>query len=77
MKSSKRSVKHAIRSRKSSKPKLMAGRLSAIEVASAVENGGRMALVERDGSKRVDIVMVCSCQRKFRRFLMLPIKRRR
>ena len=60
MKSSNRSVKRAIRSRRSSKPKLMAGRLSAIEVASAVESGGRMALVERDGSKRVDIVMVRS-----------------
>ena len=55
MKSSKRSVKRAIRSRRSSKPKVTAGKLSAIEGASAVESGVRMALVERDGSKRVDI----------------------
>ena len=60
MNSSNRSVKRAIRSRRSSKPKLMAGRLSAIEVASAVESGARKALVERDGSKRVDILMVRS-----------------
>ena len=60
MKSSNRSVKRAMRSRRSSKPKLMAGRLSAIEVASAVESGARMALVESDGSKRVDIVMMRS-----------------
>lgn len=53
--SSKRSVKRAIRSRRSSKPKVMAGRLSAIEGTSAVESGARVALVERDGSKRVDI----------------------
>lgn len=57
MNSSNRSVKRAIRSRKSSKPKVMAGRLSAIDGASAVESGARIALVERDGSKRVDIVM--------------------
>ena len=61
MNSSKRSVKRAIRSRRSSKPKVMAGRVSAIDGASAVESGGRMALVERDGSKRVDIVMVKCC----------------
>ena len=66
MKSSKRSVKRAMRSRRSSKPKVMAGRLSAIEGASAVENGARMALVERDGSKRVDIVIACSSYRMFR-----------
>ena len=57
MKSSNRSVKRAMRSRKSSKPKVMAGRLSAIEGASAVESGARMALVDKDGSKRVDITM--------------------
>lgn len=60
MKSSNRSVKRAILSRRSSKPKLMGGRLSAIEVASAVESGARMALVERGGSKRVDIFMLSS-----------------
>lgn len=57
MNSSKRSVKRAMRSRRSSKPKVMAGRLSAIEGASAVESGARMALVERGGSKRVAITM--------------------
>ena len=56
MKSSKRSVKRAIRSRRSSKPKVMAGRLSAIEGACEVGSGARMALVEREGSNRVDIV---------------------
>lgn len=61
MNSSNRSVKRAMRSRRSSKPKVMAGRLSAIEDASAVESGARIALVEREGSKRVDIVaMSCS-----------------
>ena len=60
MKSSNRSVKRAIRSRRSSKPKLIAGKLSAIEGASAVESGARMALVDSEGSKRVDILMV-SC----------------
>ncbi len=57
MKSSNLSVKRAIRSRRSSKPKLMAGRLSAIEGASAVESGARMALVESDDSNSVDIFM--------------------
>lgn len=61
MNSSNRSVKRAIRSRRSSKPKLIAGKLSAIEGASAEESGARMALVESDGSKRVDMFMVtCS-----------------
>ena len=58
MNSSNRSVKRAIRSRKSSKPKVMAGRVSAIEGASAVESGARMALVERDGSNMVDIALM-------------------
>ena len=60
MKSSKRSVKRVMRSRRSSKPKVMAGKPSAIEGASAVERGARMALVERDGSKRVDMVVESS-----------------
>ena len=60
MNSSNRSVKRAMRSRRSSKPKVMAGRLSAIEEASAMERGARMALVEREGSKRVDIVVMSS-----------------
>ena len=59
MKSSNRSVKRAIRSRRSSKPKVIAGRVSAIEGASAVESGARMALVDRDGSKMVDIALTC------------------
>lgn len=41
----------AIRLRRSSKPKLRLGSESAIEGASADANGGRMALVDRDGSK--------------------------
>ena len=56
MNSSKRSVKRAMRSRKSSKPKLMFGSESAIEGASADERGARIALVEREGSKTVAIV---------------------
>lgn len=32
--------------------------MSAIEGAEEVERGARMALVERDGSNRVDIVVV-------------------
>ena len=63
MNSSNRSVKRAMRSRRSSKPKAMAGRVSAIEGASAVDSGARMALVEREGSKRVDMVIMCSSQR--------------
>ena len=65
MNSSNRSVKRAMRSRRSSKPKAMAGRVSAIEGASAVERGARMALVERDDSKRVDIIITCSSQWMF------------
>ena len=41
-------VNFAIRSRNSSNPKLMLGRESAIEGASAEERGGRIALVERE-----------------------------
>jgi len=59
IKSSKRSVKRAMRSRRSSKPKLMFGRESAIEGASA--RGGRMVLVDKEGSKGVDIVEVVTC----------------
>ena len=40
--------------------------MSAIEGASAVERGARMALVEREGSKRVDMVIACSGQRMLR-----------
>ena len=49
-------VNFAIRSRSSSKPKLMLGRESAIEGASAEARGGRIALVERDGSNVVDMI---------------------
>lgn len=57
MKVSKHSVKAAMRARRSSKPKFIGGRESAIEGAEAVERGARMALVEKEGSKRVDIVL--------------------
>lgn len=42
--------------RRSSNPKFILGSESAIEGASAVVRGGRMPLVERDGSKDEDIV---------------------
>ena len=57
MNSSNRSVKRAIRSRRSSNPKLIFGRLSAIEGASADEKGGRIALVDREGSNMVAIAL--------------------
>lgn len=50
MKSSNRSVKRAMRSRRSSNPKFMLGSVSAIEGPLAEAREGRMALVERDGS---------------------------
>jgi hypothetical protein len=50
-------VNLAILSRSSSNPKLMLGRESAIEGASAEESGGRIMLVESDGSKAVDMVI--------------------
>jgi hypothetical protein len=49
-------VNLAIRSRSSSKPKLMLGRESAIEGASEDERGGRIVLVEREGSKGIVVV---------------------
>lgn len=51
IKASNFAVNCAIRLRKSSKPKLRLGRESAMEGASADANGGRMALVDSDGSK--------------------------
>lgn len=51
MNSSNRSVKRAIRSRRSSKPKLILGRVSAIEGVSGDGSVGRILLVERAGSK--------------------------
>lgn len=46
-----------MRSRRSSKPKSMLGSESAIDGASAELRGGRVE-VERDGSKRVAMVLV-------------------
>ena len=55
MKSSNRCVNFAMRSRNSSNPKLMLGRLSAVDSADVAERGTRI-VVERDGSKRVAIL---------------------
>lgn len=44
-----------MRFRRSSKPKFMLGSVSAIEGALAVEKGGRIALVEREGSNMLVI----------------------
>ena len=49
-------VNLAMRSRNSSKPKLMLGSESAIEGAFAEDRGGRIVLVESDGSNIVDIL---------------------
>lgn len=57
MKLSNLTVNLAMRSRSSSKPKLMLGRESAIDGASADERGGRIVLVEREDSKALGIVM--------------------
>lgn len=46
-----------MRLRRSSNPKFILGSESAIEGASAVVRGGRMPLVERDGSNDEDIVV--------------------
>ena len=56
MKVSNLTVNFAIRSRSSSKPKLILGSESAIEGTSAVESGGRIVLVESEGSNAVDMV---------------------
>lgn len=50
-----------MRSRSSSKPKEMLGRVSAIEGAEE-ECGGRMELVETEGSNWVPIVKFGSCE---------------
>lgn len=55
MKLSNLAVNFAMRSRSSSNPKLMDGSESAIEGACAEERGGRIAPVEREGSKAVAI----------------------
>ena len=56
MKSSNRSVKRAMRSRRSSKPKLILGRESAIDGASAEERGGCEMLAESEDSNIVAIM---------------------
>ena len=58
MKLSKRVVNWAMRSRSSSKPKLMLGSVSAMEGAIAEERGGRIVLVESEGSKSVAILEI-------------------
>lgn len=57
MKVSNLSVKRAMRSRRSSKPKLMLGSESAIEGASAVSNEGRNAFVDAEGSNIVAMMI--------------------
>lgn len=52
------SVKLAIRRRRSSKPKSIVGSESAIEGAAAEESGGRIALVESEGSNMVPMMSV-------------------
>ena len=56
MNSSNRTVKRAMRSRRSSKPKFTLGRLSASDVVSE-SCGGRSALTESVGSNRVVAMM--------------------
>lgn len=46
-----------MRSRNSSKPKLILGRESAMDGASAEDNGARIVLVDSDGSNAVAIVV--------------------
>ena len=50
MKASNLAVNWAMRLRKSSNPKLILGSESAIDGANADDSGGRIPLVERDGS---------------------------
>lgn len=57
MKSSNLVVNCAMRSRRSSKPKFMLGRVSAMEGALAEERGGRIVLVESDVSNIAAILM--------------------
>lgn len=56
MKVSNLSVKRAMRSRRSSKPKLMLGSESAIEGVSTVSDEGRIALVDAGSSNIVAIM---------------------
>ena len=58
MNSSKRVVNLAMRSRNSSKPKLMLGSESAIEGASADAKGARSVLLEADGSNMEDAIVI-------------------
>ena len=61
MKMSNLSVNRAIRSRRSSNPKLILGKESAIEGASAVSNEARIALADKDGSNIV-AMMICEIE---------------
>ena len=56
MNSSNRSVKLAMRWRRSSKPKSMLGSESAIDGAAA-DKGGRIMLDDREGSNNVAMVL--------------------
>ena len=58
MNASNLTVNFAMRSRNSSKPKLIDGRESAMEGASVEENGARIVLVEREGSNATDMISV-------------------
>jgi len=59
MNASNLTVNFAIRSRNSSKPKLIEGSESAIEGASVDDSGGRIALMGSGGSKASDIMAIC------------------
>lgn len=50
-------VNCVMRARRSSSPKLILGSWSAIDGASADWSGGRVPLIDREGSKPEDIVM--------------------
>lgn len=58
MNASNLAVNCAMRFRRSSNPKLIFGRESAIDGACADDSGGRMPLVESDGSNEA-IVVYC------------------
>ena len=60
MKASNRAVNWAMRLRRSSKPKFILGNESAIEGASADVRGGRMPLVDNEGSKEEAMMGECN-----------------
>jgi hypothetical protein len=73
-------VNLAILSRSSSNPKLMLGRESAIEGASAEESGGRIMLVDSDGSKAVDMTIDFPSEKQFIEgldFVFLKLRRKK